>query len=99
MDAVINSSYVLVRHLQRTAPTARLLVIGEGSVKGELRAAGLTLTDDPHQTDIVVACFVSHLRLRHPVEEVVGKPSRIMAGVILARLGVSASEWLMVGDR
>lgn len=54
---VINSSSVLVRHLQRTAPEARLLVIGERSVKRELLEGGLTLTEDPGRTDIVVACF------------------------------------------
>lgn len=56
-DDVINSSYVLVRYLSETAPDAALFVIGEPSVKVELQAAGLTLTDRPEDTDIVVACF------------------------------------------
>ncbi|MDR7420060.1 MAG: HAD-IIA family hydrolase [Armatimonadota bacterium] len=56
-DEVVNSSYVLVRHLLATAPTARLFVIGEDSVKRELRDAGLHLTEHAADVDIVVACF------------------------------------------
>ncbi|HXF82727.1 MAG TPA: HAD-IIA family hydrolase [bacterium] len=144
-EAVINSSYVLVRHLRATAPQARLLVIGEASVRRELHEAGLVLTDDPRQTDIVVACFDRTFDYRklqaafdairggarfiatnrdpycpipggglpdcgaivaaieactgHPVDEVMGKPSAIMAGTILERLGLPAAHCLMVGDR
>jgi arabinose operon protein AraL len=144
-EAVINSSYVLVRHLRATAPQARLLVIGEASVRRELRQAGLALTDDPRRTDIVVACFdrtFDYRKLRaafdairegaryiatnrdpycpipggglpdcgaivaaieactgHPVDEVMGKPSAIMARVVLERLGLPAAHCLMVGDR
>jgi len=56
-DQVINSSHVLVRYLQRMSPHARLLVIGEWSIKEELTGGGLRLTEDPQATDIVVACF------------------------------------------
>lgn len=56
-DDVINSSYVLVRYLVATAPGAALLVIGEESVKAELRAAGFVVTEDPRRVDYVVACF------------------------------------------
>jgi NagD protein len=56
-EDVINSSYVLVRHLVRTAPQARLFVIGEDSVKQELADAGLHLTETAAGVDIVVACF------------------------------------------
>jgi arabinose operon protein AraL len=142
---VVNSSWVLVRHLQRTAPEARLFVIGEDSVKGELANAGLRLTDRSGQTDIVVACFdrtfdyhklqVAFDAIRagarfiatnrdaycptpdgglpdcgaivaaieactgRAVDEVVGKPSRIMGTALLERLGTPAAESLMVGDR
>jgi arabinose operon protein AraL len=142
---VINSSHVLVLHLQRTARRARLLVIGEESIRGELAAAGLTLTDDSRQADIVVASFDRTFTYRklqaafdairagahfiatsrdpycpvpggglpgsgaivaaveactgHAVEEVVGKPSTIMAGVIRQRLGTDPHESLIVGDR
>jgi len=144
-DAVINSSYVLVRHLRRVAPEARLLVIGEASVMRELRTGNLTLTDDPGQTDIVVTCFDRTFDYRklqqafdairagarfiatnrdpycpvpggglpdcgaivaaieactgRPVDEVVGKPSAIMAGVILERLGLPPASVLITGDR
>jgi phosphoglycolate/pyridoxal phosphate phosphatase family enzyme len=144
-DDVINSSHVLVRHLQRAAPRARLLVIGEDSVKRELLEAGLTLTDDPYRTDIVVACFdrtFDYDKLQrafdairagarfvatnrdpycpvpggglpdcgaiiaaieaatgHRVEEVMGKPSPIMAEVILARLALPPASVLVAGDR
>ncbi|MDI6773380.1 MAG: HAD-IIA family hydrolase [bacterium] len=54
---VINSSYVLVRHLSATAPGARLFVIGEDSVRSELESAGFVLTDSPREVEIVVACF------------------------------------------
>jgi NagD protein len=54
---VVNSSYVLVRHLAVTAAGARLFVIGEESVKGELTRAGFTLTERPAEIDVVVACF------------------------------------------
>ncbi|MDQ7840626.1 MAG: HAD-IIA family hydrolase [bacterium] len=54
---VINSSYVLVRHLLATAPGARLFVIGEPSVRSELESAGFVLTDSPREVEIVVACF------------------------------------------
>ncbi len=56
-DDVVNSSYVLVRHLLATAPKARLFVIGESSVKDELTRAGLTLSESPGEIDMVVASF------------------------------------------
>lgn len=142
---VLNSSYVLVRHLQAAAPHARLLVLGEPSVMNELREGGLTLTNEPAQTDIVVACFDRTFDYRklqqafdairggarliatnldpycpvpggglpdcgaivaaiekstgHAVDEVVGKPSAIMARVILDRLGLAAPSVLVTGDR
>jgi phosphoglycolate/pyridoxal phosphate phosphatase family enzyme len=144
-DQIINSSYVLVQHLQRTMRQARLLVIGEQSVKEELERGGLTLSDDPLRTDIVVACFDRTFDYRklqqafdairagarfiatnrdpycpvpggglpdcgaiigaieactgHQVEEVVGKPSVIMAQVVMERLGVPTPDTLVVGDR
>lgn len=144
-DDVVNSSYVLVRHLQQTAPSARLLVIGEPSVKQELGDGGLTLTDDPREADVVVACFdrtFDYDKLQrafdairagarfiatnrdpycpvpggglpdcgaiiaaieactgHAVEQVMGKPSSIMAGVILARLALRPDSVIVAGDR
>lgn len=57
MDEVVNSSYVLVRHLLVTASGARLFVIGEASVRQELTQAGFPLTEDPRAVDFVIACF------------------------------------------
>ena len=53
---VINSSYVLARHLAREAPGARCYVIGEPPLAAELAAAGLVLADGP-DVDVVVVAF------------------------------------------
>jgi NagD protein len=144
-DHIINSSYVLVRHLGATASGARLFVIGEDSVRGELTDAGFTLTEDARKVDIVVACFdrtFDYAKLQiafdairggarllatnrdaycptpdgglpdcgaiiaaveactgHPVDEVVGKPSQIMARALLERLGVAPEDAIIIGDR
>ncbi len=144
-EEVINSSMVLVRHLTATAPGARLFVIGEESVKRELRAAGFCLVEAPDQVDYVVACFdrtfdyrklkIGFNALRRgarfiatnrdpycptpdgglpdagavvaaleaatgrALEEVVGKPSPIMARVLLEHLGTQPEDTLVVGDR
>jgi NagD protein len=142
---VVNSSFVLVRHLSRTAPRARLFVIGEDSIKDELTAAGFPLIERPEDVDIVVACFDRSFDYRklqiafdavragarfiatnrdaycptpdgglpdcaaviaaveactgHLVEEVVGKPSAIMGGMLTELLGTPPADSLMVGDR
>ncbi|MBI4279064.1 MAG: HAD-IIA family hydrolase [Armatimonadetes bacterium] len=56
-EDVINSSCVLVEYLQRRAPGRALFVVGEDSVKGELRAAGFRFSETPQEIDLVVACF------------------------------------------
>jgi len=56
-DEVINSSWVLVRWLEREAPGARLFVVGEAPLLGELRAAGFRLTEEPGAVEFVVASF------------------------------------------
>jgi arabinose operon protein AraL len=55
VDEVINSSYVLARHLAREAPGARCFVIGEAPLVEELRAAGLAPVDDARVDYVVVA--------------------------------------------
>jgi ribonucleotide monophosphatase NagD (HAD superfamily) len=47
VDEVINSSYVLARHLAREAPGARCFVIGEPPLVAELERAGLAPVDGP----------------------------------------------------
>jgi NagD protein len=56
VDEVINSSYVLARHLAREAPGARCYVIGEPPLVAELEGAGLRQVDGP-AVDFVVVAF------------------------------------------
>ncbi len=56
-DDVITAARVLATYLQRTAPKARLFVIGEPSLLDEMQQAGMTLTDDPARVQVVVAAF------------------------------------------
>ncbi|MEN3010919.1 MAG: HAD-IIA family hydrolase [Candidatus Bipolaricaulaceae bacterium] len=54
---VINSSFVLARHLAREAPGAKVFALGEPPLLEELRRAGLTLTEEPREIEYVVAAF------------------------------------------
>lgn len=56
-EDVINSSFVMVRWLQREAPAARLFVVGEEPLKQDLQAAGFQLSERAGEIDIVVASF------------------------------------------
>ncbi len=67
-EEIITSAYVLGQHLAQTAPQQRLYVIGEESLKSELRGFGLRVLDelsdqDPRQViraegiDAVVVAF------------------------------------------
>jgi arabinose operon protein AraL len=56
-EDVINSSYVMADFLQKTMPGARLFVVGEESLCGELRRAGFELTDEATAVDAVIASF------------------------------------------
>jgi len=56
-EAIVNSSGVMVEYLQRCHPGARLFVIGEAPFQDELRRGGCRLTEDPGETDVVVAAF------------------------------------------
>jgi len=53
---VINSSLVMIDFLRREMPGARLFVVGETSLCGELAAAGFTVADDA-AVDAVIASF------------------------------------------
>ena len=55
LEEVINSSYVLGRHLAEAKPGARCFVIGEPPLVEELRAAGLAPVDDARVDYVVVA--------------------------------------------
>jgi HAD superfamily hydrolase (TIGR01457 family) len=56
-DDVVNSSFVLVRWLLRTAPDGRLFVVGEEPLKSDLRDAGFEFSERAGEIDIVVASF------------------------------------------
>lgn len=57
LEDVVNSSSVMVQWLLRTAPAARLFVVGETPLQEELRAAGFQLTEEAGAIDFVVASF------------------------------------------
>lgn len=54
---IINSSVVMVDFLRRQMPGARLFVVGEAALCGELEAAGFRLTEEAGATDAVIASF------------------------------------------
>ncbi len=56
-DEVVNSSYVLARHLAQQRPGARVYAVGEPPLLQELKRHGLVLTDDPDEVEVVVAAF------------------------------------------
>ena len=54
---VINSTFVMARYLARTAPGARVYVIGEPPLVRELEKAGMRSSDDPAKIEYVVCAF------------------------------------------
>ncbi|MCC7163841.1 MAG: HAD-IIA family hydrolase [Anaerolineae bacterium] len=54
---ILNSSAVMIDLLLRTMPTAQVLVCGEAALSDEMRAAGIALTENPRETDVVIASF------------------------------------------
>lgn len=56
-DDVINSSLVLARYLVREMSKARVFVVGEQPLVDEMVAAGLAISDDPEEIDVVIASF------------------------------------------
>jgi len=56
-DEVINSSLVLAQYLIREMPNATVFVIGEQPLVDEMAAAGLEISDDPEEIDVVIASF------------------------------------------
>jgi NagD protein len=144
-EDVINSSLVLAQYLVREMAEATVFVIGEEPLLDEMAAAGLSLSDDPEEIDVVIASFdrtfdyhklnIGYQALRRgarffatnadrtcpieggdipdaaavigalegcsgrKVELVAGKPSTMIVKMVLERLGLKASECLMIGDR
>ncbi len=56
-DEVINSTFVMTHYLKKSAPGARLFVVGEAPFVEELRKAGFTITEEPKEIDYVVVAF------------------------------------------
>jgi len=56
-EEVINSSLVMVRFLTKRMPGARLFVVGEASLLGELAAAGFEVVDEAEGVAAVIASF------------------------------------------
>jgi NagD protein len=54
---VVNSTFVLIRYLQRVAPDAKVFVMGELPFVAEMARAGFRLTEDPNEIEYVVAAF------------------------------------------
>jgi NagD protein len=56
-EEVINSSLVMVNFLNKRIPGARLFVVGEASLVGELAAAGFEIVDGAEGVAAVIASF------------------------------------------
>jgi arabinose operon protein AraL len=56
-DEVINSSLVMARYLTYEMPGATVFAIGEPPLLEELTAAGLSISEDPREIDVVIASF------------------------------------------
>jgi len=56
-NQVVNSASALIRRLQRDYPSAKILVVGEQRLVEGLHKAGMNLTDDPSDTDIVTVAL------------------------------------------
>ncbi|MHB8772297.1 MAG: HAD-IIA family hydrolase [Syntrophales bacterium] len=54
---VVNSTFVLIRYLQKEAPQARIFVMGELPFVAEMARAGFRLTENPEEIEYVVAAF------------------------------------------
>jgi arabinose operon protein AraL len=54
---VVNSTFVLIRYLQKIAPGAKVFVMGELPFVAETARAGFQLTEDPQEIEYVVAAF------------------------------------------
>jgi len=54
---VINSSWVMMKYLQRETPEARIFVVGEDALCHELAQGGLSLSEKADEIDVVVASF------------------------------------------
>jgi len=56
-DQVVNSTFILIRYLDKVAPKARVFLMGELPFVAEMARAGFHLTENPEEIDYVVAAF------------------------------------------
>jgi len=56
-EEVLNSSIIMARYLRRTAPDARVYLIGEEPLAAELRKRGIQIVTDPLVCDHVVVSW------------------------------------------
>lgn len=147
-DEIINTLVSTTRWLREHRPDAVVFPIGEAPLIAALEAAGIRLSDNPEEIDIVLASYdrtfvyrklqiafdalwvheravlmstnpdrycpfpggrgepdaasiVAAIEASTGVtcERTFGKPSRLMAEIVMAGLGVSAANSVMVGDR
>ena len=54
---VVNSTFVLIRFLQKVAPDAKVFVMGELPFVAEMARSGFHLTENPEEIQYVVAAF------------------------------------------
>jgi arabinose operon protein AraL len=54
---VVNSTFVLIRYLEKVAPGAKVFVMGELPFVAEMARAGFHLTENPDEIQYVVAAF------------------------------------------
>lgn len=54
---VVNSTFVLIRYLEKVAPGSRVFVMGELPFVAEMARAGFLLTENPDEIEYVVAAF------------------------------------------
>jgi arabinose operon protein AraL len=54
---VVNSTFVLIRYLEKTAPGAKVFIMGELPFVAEMARASFRLTEDPREIEYVVAAF------------------------------------------
>lgn len=56
-DEVINSTLVMTNYLKKSAPGAKLFVVGEALFVEELKRAGFTITEESKEVEYVVVAF------------------------------------------
>ncbi|KAB1197902.1 MULTISPECIES: HAD-IIA family hydrolase [Haloferax] len=55
VEDIITSAWVTATYLATEHPEKRAFVVGEDALRDELRRAGVAMTDDPADTDVLVA--------------------------------------------